>query len=68
MFQYFIVEAGLLDHEFIKERCEGGEDFIEQIKELDVDAMAEISGLIKKMSKLQLLLMLLQKMLWNFMA
>jgi len=45
MFQYFIVEAGLVDHEFIKERCEGGEDFIEQIKELDVDAMAEISGL-----------------------
>jgi formate dehydrogenase alpha subunit len=48
MIQYYIVEAGLLDHEFIKERCEGGEDFIEQIKELDVDAMAEISGLDKE--------------------
>ena len=48
MMQYFIVEAGLVDHEFIKERCEGGEDFIEQIKELDVDAMAEISGLDKE--------------------
>jgi formate dehydrogenase major subunit len=47
MFQYFIVEAGLLDQEFIKERCEGGAEFIEQIKKLDVDAMAEISGLDK---------------------
>ncbi len=48
MFQYFIVEAGLLDQEFITERCEGGEEFIEQIKKLDVDAMAEISGLDKQ--------------------
>jgi formate dehydrogenase major subunit len=47
MFQHFIVEADLLDQDFIKERCEGGEEFIEQIKKLDVDAMAEISGLDK---------------------
>jgi len=48
MIQYFIVEAGLIDHEFIKERCEGGEEFIEKIKDLDVDAMAKISGLDKE--------------------
>ena len=48
MIQYFIVEAGLVDHEFIKERCEGGEEFIEKIKDLDVDAMAKISGLDKE--------------------
>ena len=48
MIQYYIVEAGLVDHQFIKDRCEGGEEFIEQIKELDVDAMAEISGLDKE--------------------
>ena len=48
MIQYYIVEAGLVDHEFIQDRCEGGEDFLEQIKELDVDAMAEISGLDKE--------------------
>ena len=47
MFQHFIVEADLLDQEFIKDRCEGGEEFIEQIKNLDVDAMAAISGLDK---------------------
>ena len=48
MIQYFIVEAGLVDHEFIKERCEGGEEFLEQIITLDVDAMAKISGLDKE--------------------
>ena len=48
MIQYFIVEAGLVDYEFIKDRCEGGEEFIEQIKDLDVDAMAKISGLDKE--------------------
>ena len=48
MIQYFIVEAGLVDHQFIQDRCEGGEEFLEQIKELDVDAMAEISGLDKE--------------------
>ena len=48
MIQYFIVEAGLVDHEFIKERCEGGEEFLEQIINLDVDEMAKISGLDKE--------------------
>jgi formate dehydrogenase alpha subunit len=47
MMQYFIVEAGLVDYKFIEERCEGGLEFIEQIKELDVDQMALVSGLDK---------------------
>jgi len=47
MMQYFIVEAGLVDYKFIEERCEGGLEFIEKIKELDVDDMAKISGLDK---------------------
>ena len=51
MIQYFIVEAGLVDYDFIEERCEGGLEFIEQIKELDVDKMAEISGLDKQLVK-----------------
>mgnify|MGYP003993280287 FL=1 len=51
MIQYFIVEAGLVDYDFIEERCEGGLEFIEQIKELDVDKMAEISGLDKHLVK-----------------
>ena len=48
MMQYFIVEADLVDHEFIKERCEGGEEVLEKIKGIDVDAMAEVSGLDKE--------------------
>ena len=51
MIQYFIVEAGLVDYDFIEKRCEGGLEFIEQIKELDVDKMAEISGLDKQLVK-----------------
>ena len=47
MMQYFIVEAGLVDYKFIEERCEGGFEFTEKIKELDIDAMAKISGLDK---------------------
>ena len=48
MIQYYIVEAGLVDHQFIQDRCEGGEEFLDQIMKLDVDAMAEISGLDKE--------------------
>jgi len=51
MIQYFIVEAGLVDYDFIEERCEGGLEFIEQIKELDVDKMSKISGLDKQLVK-----------------
>ena len=51
MIQYFIVEAGLVDYDFIEERCEGGLEFIEQIKELDVDKMSEISELDKQLVK-----------------
>jgi predicted molibdopterin-dependent oxidoreductase YjgC len=47
MMQYFIVEAGLVDYDFIKERCEGGLEFIEQIKGLDIDTMAKVSGVDK---------------------
>ena len=48
MIQYYIVEAGLVDHQFIQDRCEGGEEFLDQIMKLDVDAMAENSGLDKE--------------------
>jgi formate dehydrogenase alpha subunit len=51
MMQYYIVEAGLVDLEFIKERCEGGLEFIEEIKKLDVDKMSEICGLDKELVK-----------------
>ena len=45
LMQYFIVKAGLVDETFIEERCEGSIEFINKIKQLDLDAMAEVSGL-----------------------
>ena len=47
MMLYYIVEEGLVDWDFVKERTEAYEDFIEQIKNLDVDKMSEISGVPK---------------------
>jgi predicted molibdopterin-dependent oxidoreductase YjgC len=47
MLLYYVVESGLIDHKFLEERCEGGAEFMEQIKGLDVDAMAEASELDK---------------------
>ncbi len=48
---YFIVEAGLIDESFIDERCEGHEEFLEQIKQLDVDAMCEITGVDRELAR-----------------
>ncbi|MCF6193997.1 MAG: formate dehydrogenase subunit alpha, partial [Kangiellaceae bacterium] len=47
MIQYFIVKAGLVDQKFIADRCEDYDLFIEKISKLDIDAMAEVSGLDK---------------------
>jgi len=47
MIQYFIVKACLVDQKFIADRCEDYDLFIEKINKLDVDAMAEVSGLDK---------------------
>ncbi len=47
MMQYFIVKADLIDQQFINERCEDYDKFTQSIMKLDVDAMAEISGLDK---------------------
>ncbi len=51
MMQYFIIDAGLLDQDFIDERCESVAEFWHNIKQLDVDAMASISGLDKELVK-----------------
>ncbi len=45
MMQYFIIKAGLVDQQFIDERCEGAKEFLARIDELDIDAMAEVSEL-----------------------
>jgi len=41
---YYIVEEGLEDKNFIDNRTEGYDDFIKNIKKLDIDAMESITG------------------------
>jgi len=53
---YFIVQEnekspGLIDQKFIDTRCEGYEDFLRQIKQLDVDEMCAITGVDKELTR-----------------
>jgi formate dehydrogenase alpha subunit len=51
MMQYYIIQAGLVDQQFLDDRCEDVEAYLEKIKQLDVDAMAAVSGLEKELVK-----------------
>ncbi len=44
-----IVDEGLLDENFIKERCENFEDFKEFLKETDIDTVEAITGVSKEL-------------------
>jgi formate dehydrogenase major subunit len=44
MMLYYIVSEGLEDKEFIKNRTEGYDDFVENIRKLDIQAMETITG------------------------
>ena len=44
MMLYYIVTEGLEDKNFIESRTEGYEDFRNQIKQLDIDAMESVTG------------------------
>ncbi|GAB5522422.1 MAG: formate dehydrogenase subunit alpha [Roseivirga sp.] len=44
MMLYYIVEEGLADDAFIKDRTEGFDDFLANIRKLDVTAMEAITG------------------------
>jgi len=48
---YFIVQENLIDKKFIDARCEGYEDFVRQIKQLNVDAMCTITGVDKTLAR-----------------
>lgn len=48
---YFIVQEGLVDEAFVKARCEGYEEFVQQIKKLDVDEMCAITGVDKDLAR-----------------
>lgn len=51
MIAYFIIEAGLVKEDFIKERCEDFENFKENIKNLDIDEMERITGVDRSLVK-----------------
>lgn len=44
MMLYFIVEAGLVDFQFIETRCEEYDSFLAQIRQLDIARMEAITG------------------------
>ena len=51
MMQYYILNAGLADQAFVDARCEDFELFLEKINNLDLNAMAKVSGLDKQLVK-----------------
>ncbi len=44
MMMYYIIEEGLVDESFVDNRTEGFNDFLKDIKALDIDKMESISG------------------------
>jgi len=51
MIMYYIIEGGLEDRDFLKNRTEGYDEFREQILKLDVDEMERITGVNKNLVK-----------------
>jgi formate dehydrogenase major subunit len=51
MMLYYIVDEGLADEKFIEARTEGYDDFLANIKQLDIDKMASITGVDKEKVK-----------------
>ncbi|PCI51360.1 MAG: formate dehydrogenase subunit alpha [Moraxellaceae bacterium] len=48
---YFIVENNWIDQAFIDARCEGYEDFVAKIEQLDIEAMSEITGVDNRLTR-----------------
>ncbi len=51
MMMYYIIEAGLVDTSFIETRTEGYDDFIEEIKKIDLDHIEQVSGVDRNLVK-----------------
>ena len=51
MMMYFIIEAGLIDESFIKDRTEGYDDFVGHIKQLNIDEMERVCGVDREVIK-----------------
>ncbi len=51
MFAHFIIEAGLVDEEFVNSRCEAYPEFAESIRQLDIDEMERACGVDRGLVK-----------------
>ena len=51
MFAYYIWEAGLVDRDFIENRCENWEEFEKGLKSLDLDELERIHGVDRELVK-----------------
>ena len=51
MFAYFIIEAGLVDEGFVRERCEQFESFREQMMRLNIDELERATGVDRELVK-----------------
>ena len=51
MMMYYILESGLADFDFIKTRTEGYDDFLKEIKNVDIAKMEAISGVDRNLVK-----------------
>tara|TARA_R110002072_G_scaffold302938_1_gene490083 strand:+ start:11654 stop:14386 length:2733 start_codon:yes stop_codon:yes gene_type:complete len=51
MMMYYIIEAGLVDTSFIETRTEGYDDFIGEIKKIDLDHIEQVSGVDRNLVK-----------------
>ncbi|MDP6909238.1 MAG: formate dehydrogenase subunit alpha, partial [Flavobacteriales bacterium] len=51
MMMYYIIEGGLVDESFIKDRTEGYDDFVSSLKELDLDGMERVCGVDRELIK-----------------
>ncbi len=49
MMLYYIIEEGLVDQEFIDTRTVGFEDFLKEVRNLDIDALEEVSGVNREL-------------------
>src|SRR6185436_11680310 len=51
MFAYYILEAGLVDREFIEKRCENWAEFENGLRALDLDELEKIHGVDRNLVK-----------------
>jgi formate dehydrogenase major subunit len=49
LFARFILDAGLVDTEFVRKRCENWDAFESGLRELDIDALEKITGVDKEL-------------------